>query len=312
MTETLLLLETCDPKVLSMLRETDLRIQFLQNEEIDPISVSHIFSKLNFRLDESFLSNYPNLRTVVTPTTGIDHIDSVYCDKRKIQIISLRDTYDVLEKFSSTSEIATWLMLSLIRKTTLAAADVKSGKWNRNNFVGNTLRGKTVGIVGFGRLGRQFSRICASLGMKVTAYDLVEKSDDSVTFIDSLEELVRQADVVSLHVDDRGENLDLVDAAILSNFRPGAILINTSRGFVVNEKDVVDAIQRNVIQAYGADVLSGEHGGDTKWLKESPLWQAYQHDESRILILPHIGGAVRENIPAAEMAVLQTLVERIY
>ena len=148
--------------------------------------------------------------------------------------------------------------------------------------------------------------------MKVTAYDLVEKSDDSATFFNSLEELVRQADVVSLHVDDRGENLNLVNAAILSNFRPGAILINTSRGFVVNEKDIVDAIQRNVIRAYGTDVLSGEHGGDSKWLKESPLWQAYHHDESRILILPHIGGAGRENIPVAEMAVLQTLFERIY
>ena len=98
----------------------------------------------------------------------------------------------------------------------------------------------------------------------------------------------------------------------MSNFRPGAILINTSRGFVVNEKDVVDAIQRNVIQSYGADVLSDEHGGDYNWLKESPLWQAYHNGESRILILPHIGGAVRENIPVAEMAVLQTLVERIY
>jgi D-3-phosphoglycerate dehydrogenase len=295
-----------------MLHETELRILTLHKDEIDPNSVRHIFSKLNFRLTDSFLSNYPNLTTVVTPTTGIDHIDSTYCNQRKIQIISLRDTQDVIENFSSTSEIATWLMLSLMRKTTLAAADVKAGNWRRNEFLGNTLRGKTVGIVGFGRLGMQFSRICASFGMRVTAYDLVNRSDDSVTFFNSLEELIAQADVISLHVDDRRENLDLVNAALLSNFRSDAILINTSRGFIVNEKDVVNAIQRKRIGAYGTDVLAGEHSDNFKWLTDSVLWQAYQHDDSRIIILPHIGGGVRENIPAAEMAVLKTLVERIH
>ena len=312
MSETLLLLETCDPTVMSMLHETELKIHMLHKDEIDPVSVEHIFSKLNFRLDESFLSNYPNLRNIVTPTTGLDHIDSAYCNRKKIQIISLRDTQGVLENFSSTSEIATWLMLSLTRKTTLATADVKAGNWSRNEFVGNTLRGKTVGIVGFGRLGKQFSRICSSFGMRVTACDLVDRSDDSVTFFNSLEKLVGQADVVSLHVDDRSENLDLVNAALLSNFRPNAILINTSRGFVVNERDVVDAIRRERIRAYGTDVLTGEHGDNSKWLRDSVLWQAFKHDDSRILILPHIGGAVRENIPAAEMAVLKTLVERIH
>jgi D-3-phosphoglycerate dehydrogenase len=312
MHETLLLLENCDLKVWKMLQDSKLGIATLDSNDLDPNSINHIFTKLNFRLDELFLERYPNLKSVVTPTTAIDHIDSEYCKKNEIDIISLRDTENILENFSSTSEIAAWLMLSLSRDALLATADVKSGKWRRNEFIGNTLRGKTVGIVGYGRLGKQFSKICASFGMTIFAFDLLEKSDDSVVFLTSLRELVSQSDIVSLHVDDRNFNQNMINAELLNHFRSTAILINTSRGFIVNENDLVSAINNNMLKGYGTDVLSGEPGNNSNWPKDNVVWKAFQSGDPRFLILPHIGGAVKENIPVAEMAVLKILVERIH
>ena len=312
MYETLLLLENCDSQVWNMLQNSKLRIETLDSKELDPNSVSIIFTKLNFRLDELFLERYPNLKSVVTPTTAIDHIDSEYCNKNEIDIISLRDTENILENFSSTSEIAAWLMLSLSRDAMLATADVRSGSWRRNEFIGNTLRGKTVGIVGYGRLGKQFSKICASFGMTIFAFDLLEKSDDSVIFLKSLKELVGQSDIVSLHVDDRDFNRSMINAELLNHFRSSAILINTSRGFIVNENDLVDAVKNNRLKGYGTDVLSGERGDNSHWLKNNVVWKAFQSGDPRFLILPHIGGAVKENIPVAEMAVLKILIERIH
>ena len=312
MHETLLLLEDCTPHVWGMLRDSGLSIRTLDDDYLDRNSVSYLFTKLNFHIDEKFLESYQNLKSVVTPTTSIDHIDSGYCSRMGIEIISLRDTIDVLENFSSTSEIATWIMLSLSRVAIQASADVKSGSWSRNNFIGNTLRGKNVGIVGYGRLGQQFSQICASFGMRVFAYDLKAKSNDSVIFLNSLKELVSLSDFVSLHVDDRAENQNLISADLLSHFRSNAILINTSRGFIVDENALVEAVRNNNLKAYGTDVLSGENGENSDWLKNNEIWKAFQSGDPRFLIIPHIGGAVQENIPAAEMAVLKILVERFH
>jgi D-3-phosphoglycerate dehydrogenase len=311
MRDILLLLETCDPESWDMLQKQQLEILTPDVKDIDRVGVNHIFTKLNFRLDKFLLGQYPNLKTVVTPTTSIDHIDSSYCEERDIQIISLRDTKDILENFSSTSEIAAWLMLSLSRNALPASADVRAGNWSRNDFIGNTLRGKTVGIVGYGRLGRQLSKICSALGMTIFAYDLLEISDDSVTFTKSLEELVGQSDFVSLHVDDREQNRGLIDAQLLNHFSPNAILINTSRGFVVNEIDLVSAIRGNRLKGYGTDVLEGERGDTSEWLTSSEIWKECRGGNPGVLVLPHIGGAVKENIPTAEKAVLQLLLERI-
>jgi D-3-phosphoglycerate dehydrogenase len=312
MHETLLLLEDCAPQVWGMLRDSGLSIKTLEDNQLDRSSVSHLFTKLNFQIDEKFLEGYQNLKSVVTPTTAINHIDADYCSRKGIEIISLRDTNNVLENFSSTSEIATWIMLSLSRVAIQASADVKSGSWSRNEFIGNTLRGKNVGIVGYGRLGKQFSQICASFGMKIFAYDLLERSDDSVIFLKSLKELVGISDFVSLHVDDRAQNQNLINADLLSHFRSNGILINTSRGFIVDENAIVDAVRNDNLKAYGTDVLSGEHGENSDWLRNNEIWKAFQSGDPRFLILPHIGGAVQENIPTAEMAVLKILVERFH
>lgn len=310
MSESLLLLESCDAKSLEMIQNQKWKIFTYEDEIIDFDHVNHIFTKLNFRLDQFFLSKYPNLRTIITPTTSVDHIDTNFCKNNGITIISLRDTKGILETFSSTSEIAAWLMLSLSRNAVPAATDVKSGNWRRNDFIGNTLRGKRVGIVGFGRLGKQFSRVCAAFGMTILAYDLREESDNNVIFTSSLEQLVEQSDFVSLHIDDREENRGLINAQLLKHFLPHAILVNTSRGFIVNENDLVDAIMTNKIAGYGTDVLDGERGDDSRWLSSSLIWREYEQGNPRLLVLPHIGGAVHENIPTAEMAVFEILLGR--
>jgi len=311
MLDTLLLLETCDSGSLVMLQNHKLVVFTADSKDVDRDSVNHIFTKLHFRLDRFLLGQFPNLKTIVTPTTSIDHIDSSYCKERNIHIISLRDTQDILENFSSTSEIAAWLMLSISRNAVSASLDVKSGNWSRNEYIGNTLRGKTVGIVGYGRLGKQLSRICSAFGMRIFANDLLKISDNSVTFVEPLEDLVGKCDFVSLHVDDREQNRGLINARLLNHFSPKTILINTSRGFVVNEKDLVSAIRGNRLKGYGTDVLEGERGDTSEWLTNSPIWNEYQGGNPRVLVLPHIGGAVEENIPTAEKAVLQLLVERI-
>ena len=273
-------------------------------------SIDGLFVKLSRRLSSKELKNWPKLRFIVTPTTGTDHLDLEYCQANNIEVVSLKSLPAITSNFSGTSEIALWLLLSLSRRCTWAAQDVKKGNWNRNRFVGTSLRNQTVGILGLGRLGVQMANLCMSLGMKVLYFDIASRYLSGAKSVDSISELFIQADVISIHVDDRIDNNKLISSEIL-NKAQNLMIINTSRGFVIDEHALIDSMVSGKVAGFAADVLVLEQGESQEWLLQSPIWNGMVRDNLNIVLTPHIGGAVLENIQTSELAVLTLLLNQL-
>lgn len=268
-----------------------------------------IFTKVSKKVSVEFFEKCFNTRFIVVPATGTDLIDKEILEDPTIRIISLKDFGSPYYDFYSTTEIFLWLLISLVRQTYKAACLVNNGLWLRDRFISKNLKGQTIGIVGMGRLGNQIAEMCISLGLNVISYDLRPDKISSplVKQKTSIGELIKECQILSINVDDRPSNRDLIDKNLLSKAN-NLILINTSRGFVVNEDAVLEGLRNGRLVGYGADVLYGE-GDEGNWLFENKIWQGMKFENLNIILTPHIGGATIENIQISERFVTTRFLE---
>jgi len=210
----------------------------------------------------------------------MNHIDVDYCNKEGIKIYSLTKDYDLINDLPSTSELAFGLLLDLMRNITMSNNVTKRDKsWDYLPFVGQQMKDYKVGIVGYGRLGKMMVKFCRAFDAQVFIYD--PYSDESN--VDTLEELFDVCDAVSLHVHVTDETRHMIDYDLLS--RGVKFLVNTSRGEIVNETDIIRALGECKLWGYGADVIEDEFGDPSK----SPFFNL---DNSKLncIFTPHIGG----------------------
>jgi D-3-phosphoglycerate dehydrogenase len=266
-----------------------------------------IGTKVSKPVTRNMMEKFPNLRFILTPTTGTDLIDKSFTTVKNIKIISLRDDPKLLKTFYSTREIFLWLLLSIMRNAHAGAISVDKGQWERSNFIGTNLHGKRIGILGFGRIGMQIANLMIGLGCTVYAYDnkLNLKKIKGVNFVKSAGELINSVDILSINIDDADSNKSFINKKLLKNIGPdGIFMVNTARGFVVNELDILWALENGKILGYGADVLNGEVKSQV-WLKENQLWESKNRNKSlNLVITPHLGGATKENILQSEHSVI--------
>lgn len=281
--------------------------QFLSPDEIgfeDAIAISNVLVvRLAKVWNAASLAQAHHLQYIVTPTTGLDHIDIAYCETRNIKILSLQGETHFLDNIPSTAEHTWALLMASMKRLVPATADVLQGVWNRNDWKGNNLQGKSIGIIGLGRVGRQVARFATAFGMRWLAYDINEEQlrNEAVQPV-SLIELLQQSDVISIHIPGTG-NDNFLSAELLQHCKPGSVLINTSRGNVWNEEAVAGLIEQGLIAAVATDVIHDELNGH---LTKSPLWQLAQHN-NRVLITPHIAGATYESMAATEIFIAKKL-----
>lgn len=273
-----------------------------------------ILSRLNIiviglaiQLDKNFIDQMPHLKIIASPATGMNHIDTDYVKSKKIKIISLRGRKGFLRNVPSTAEETMALLLSLIRNIPWAFDDVKAGRWNRLNWRGHQLLGKTIGLLGFGRLGKIVARYAKAFGMKVIVCD----PNVSEKFIKSrganqisMEKLFKESDIVSLHVLLTNDTHNLVTAKHLRSMKPTAYLINTARAELIEKDALHQALKNKWISGAAIDVLWNERG-DGDHLKKDSLWQ-YAKTHQNLIIAPHIGGATFE-----AMAVTQDFIAEL-
>ena len=131
-----------------------------------------------------------------------------------------------------------------------------------------------------------------------------------VKSVDSISELFEQSDVISIHVDDRRENEKLISGTLLAKAE-NLLLINTSRGFVIDEQALIDSMLLGRVKGFGADVLCLEQGGSNDWLKNNVIWRGMIERKLNVILTPHIGGAVRDDIQTAELAVFRELIRQV-
>lgn len=254
--------------------------------------------RLGKMLDERWLNDARRIKCIVSPTTGLNHIDISYSDRKQIRVISLKGETQFLETIPSTAEFTMSLMFASARNLIAAANDVAEGNWQREKWKGHNIQGKTIGIIGLGRVGTQVAQMAKALGMFVIAFDTktILKVPYEVMMYDQVQEVLSKADIISIHIPSF-ENYHYLSAALLNHCKQGAILINTSRGDVWEEDAVTNLVLSGHLSGVATDVLESELMEN--WQDNSPLAKAAAQC-NRIIITPHIGGATYESMHATE------------
>jgi len=281
-------------------------LEFHQNEYLKT-DVTHIYTRLSLNLDENFLIQYPNLKFIGCPTTSIDHIDKEFCERNNISLITIGKQKKLLKNITSTAELATWLLIELSRNPSKYAKNVLEGKWNRYEYTNHSLNGKTLGIIGLGRVGKQVARVFSNLGMKIIFFDSKKYILSKYKRVFSINQIAEQSDFITIHVNGTVENKNLINREFLKHLKQsGSYIVNTSRGLVVNQVDVVESLTKGNLVGYATDVLDGENTYDIKWLSTNPLWKELMRG-GNLVVTPHIGGATIDSLLRVDNYVLKVL-----
>jgi D-3-phosphoglycerate dehydrogenase len=266
--------------------------------------------RLAHKIDDAFLERYPSLIALVTPTTGLNHIELSACENRGVQVFSLNDCQEAIKVVTSTSELTFGLMMALLRHISQAHQDVIGNcRWDRDRFRSRQLSRLTLGIVGIGRIGSHLSSYAKAFGMRVLGCDPYQPS---TRFADlgieqcELSLLLKEADIVSLHANLRDDNHGLLGEKEISLMRANALLVNTARGELVDELAITKAIQEGRLAGVAVDVLAHEFNSEP-W-KDSPLVKVAR-DGGNVLITPHLGGCTSDAMHITEECLAEYVVK---
>ena len=276
--------------------------EFLKNVEV-------VIVRLQYLLDRNFLAQAPKLKIISTATTGLDHIDLECARERNITVLSLRGETEFLRTVTATAEHTWGMLLALLRHIPQAHSAVVAGDWDRTRFFGRELQGRTLGIIGLGRIGRMVARYGLAFQMNVVAYDPFQKEwIDGVMRAASLSEMLTDADVVSVHVPLSRETTHLVGSAEFAALKQGAVILNTSRGAIMNEAALLENLESGHLGGAALDVIHGEYSSENN-LRERLLYYARAHEN--LLITPHLGGATHDSLEKVEIFMAEKLVSHL-
>jgi D-3-phosphoglycerate dehydrogenase / 2-oxoglutarate reductase len=266
-----------------------------------------LWVRLRHRIDAEVFAAAAGLRIVVTPTTGLNHIDVEGAHQRGIRVLSLRGEVDFLREVRATAEHTLALLLALLRRLPAAAMHVCGGGWNRDLFPGHELSGKVAGVVGYGRLGRLVAHSLKALGARVLVADpYVERETvESGLQLLSLDELLRKAEIVTLHVAYSSTTHGFFGQREFALMREGGWFVNTSRGELVDEIALLAALRSARLAGAALDVITDEYSGE---LSNHPVIR-YAREHDTLIVTPHIGGCTVESMEKTEVFMAKRLVE---
>lgn len=243
------------------------------------------------KVDAKVLQQAKRLRVINTASTGTDHIDKEEAARRDIRVLSITHDYKLLDTFTATAECAWMLILATHRHFRAATRYVLNGGWHGERFSGRQLSDEVLGVLGVGRLGRMTCEYGKAFRMRVLGCDMKPFDIPGVEPVD-FGALLRESDVISIHIHLRPENYQLFSAEAFARMKAGAILVNTSRGDIIDEQALLGALEAGRLAAFGADVLHDEWRAD---MRESPIVQ-YAQTHDNVVITPHMGGATAKSV----------------
>lgn len=231
------------------------------------------------KVDKEMIDAAHKLKYVIRGGVGVDTIDVEYAHSKGIKVDNTPEASSV-----AVAELAFAMMLAMPARIVDADVSMKQGKWLKKELERTELFGKTLGLVGLGRIGRELAARAKAFGMKVVAYDKLAPAGDSAEMIE-LDKVLSTADFISLHVPLTDETRGMINEKTIAKMKRGAFLINTCRGQVIVESDVAAALSDGRLGGYAADVYSREPP------EGSPLLAA-----PRTLLAPHLGASTEENL----------------
>ncbi|WP_158615194.1 NAD(P)-dependent oxidoreductase [Legionella septentrionalis] len=244
-------------------------------------------------MNSEILAKAKKLRVIATNTTGLDHIDVEHVKDLGIQLISLKENKEFLRSIHATAELTWGLLLAAMRHLPQAIDAVKNKEWKRENFIGRELAAKHIGIIGVGRIGEKIARYAEAFSMHVHGFDsdVAARKIKYVNWHDELDSMLSICDILTIHVPLNAQTEKYINTSFLERLKPGAVLINTSRGAVLDEQAVVQALINRHLACVAVDVLANEH--HAAFPECNTLWQ-FAQQSPRVIISPHIGGAAWE------------------
>lgn len=260
--------------------------------------------RLGHMINREIMQAAPRLKTIVTATTGLNHIDINEAETRGITVLSLQGEREFLNDIYATAEHTWALLLALCRSLPHAYHDVLVKNWDRDKFRGIELHGKTLGILGLGRIGTKVVNYGNAFGMNVIGYNKSSVEVPEGVRLVSLNKLLQESDIVSIHVNYSSDTHGMFGECEIFSMKKGALLVNTSRGEILDEKALLDGLLTGHLGGAALDVLCGENNG---WQNGDPLI-AYARSHSNLLITPHIGGCTVESMGKTELFMAHKLI----
>ena len=263
---------------------------FISSKEVieDKIKDYHGFViRSRFKIDKTFLDKATNLQFIARVGAGLESIDCDYAIARNIALIAAPEG-----NRNAVAEHALGMILSLFNKLNQADAEIRKGQWNRESNRGHELDGKTVGIIGYGNMGKAFAKKLRGFDVEVICHDILPNVGDANAKQVTLEELQQKADLLSLHIPWTPETDKMVNANFIASFSNPFWLINTSRGKNVVTADLVQALESGKILGAGLDVLEYEKLSFETLFNDKNTPEAFDYllKSSKVLLSPHIAG----------------------
>lgn len=250
------------------------------------------------KVDRELIDRAPKLRLVARPGTGLDNVDVGYAKSRGVEVLNSPESL-----VEAVAEHVVLLMLALSRKLAPADQSTRAGRWEKGTIMGRELKGKVLGIVGLGRIGRRIAELADAMGMSILAYDVVPIPPDVAASLGvrvvGLDDVFSGSDYVTLHVPLTDETRHLVGRERLASMKRGACLVNTSRGGVVDEQALASALSDGALGGAALDVFE----------KEPPSGAILSAPNT--VLTPHIGGQTEE-AQADAIAVVGEKVRRFF
>ena len=258
--------------------------------------------RIDTTIDKKLLQKAGKLRIIGSVTTSLDHIDLDYARRLGVKVVNLNGAHTV-----PTAEYAIGMILALCRNVPWAHQSLSRGVWKRYMFIGRELNGKILGIVGFGKIGKQVALYARAFGMKVLYYDPYVKSSKLGERASSLEGLLRQSDIVTVHALLTKETDNMIDyKQILMMKKDALLLTSAAKGRVVNTTALLRALEGKRIAGAAIDVFPSEPLENPR----DPL-VAYARKNRNLLITPHIGGSTHEAVERASVEIATAIAQEL-
>jgi D-3-phosphoglycerate dehydrogenase / 2-oxoglutarate reductase len=277
-----LICDATDPKALKIIEEAG--IEVVNQPDITPEELLEVIPEFpcmvvrsRTKVTKAVLEAGTSLKAVVRAGVGLDNIDVAYAKEKGIQVLNTPTA-----STQSVAELTIAYLMALARNIPLMTASMKAGKWEKKSFVGSEVAGKTLGLIGSGRIGSAVAKKAAGLGMKVVAFDPYVTELPDITLME-LDDLLGEADYISLHVPYTDETHNILDKTAFDKVKPGVYIINCGRGGTIDEDALYLAILDGKVAGAALDVFATE-----------PLPDLKLFSLDQVIGSPHIGAGTKE------------------
>jgi D-3-phosphoglycerate dehydrogenase / 2-oxoglutarate reductase len=304
--KTCLVVDHMHDSLFAMLADIGWEVDYKPDATRDEIKIIHqnyqgLIIRSKTVVDKNLLGANPTMRFIGRAGAGLDNLDLDYLNEKQIFVLHAAEG-----NRDAVGEMTIGLLISLMRNITLADAQVKSYRWEREKNRGEEIFGKTVGIIGYGNMGRAFADRLSGFGCKILAYDKYKKGfGNNFCQEAGMDRIFAETDILSLHIPLTSETRNMVDTAYFAQFNKNIILLNTARGEIVPFSDLAAAIQSGKVKGAALDVLENERLNNFTQHQQQSF--NYLKSKSNVIFTPHIAGWTFESHVKINVALVEKI-----